>query len=124
MDWRGRRYYVVRFSPEAYDMRIDILKNVYGASLHCSIPDNFNTKYPDEKEVRGYYQILIGCREDQREGIELELRRAESRDGKYTFWKEIQRDYSKKHLDINGQKMSYRKCDIKPNKRCNHCMDC
>lgn len=30
MDWRDRKYYAVRFSPDSYDMRIRILKNIEG----------------------------------------------------------------------------------------------
>lgn len=123
MDWRGRKYYIANFSPESYDMRIEILKNIDGIKLHNPTKHNFNIKLPDEKELRGNYHVLIGCKIDVKDIIEFELRKAERLD-KHSRWKEIQRDVSKKYFDIYGQEMPYRKCDLNPNKRCNHCMDC
>jgi hypothetical protein len=123
MDWRSRKYYVAKFSPESYDMRIEILKNIGEIKLHSPTKCDFNIKLPDEKEPRGHYHVLIGCRIDKKDIVEFELRRAERRD-MYSNWKEIQRDTSKKYFDIYGQEMPYRKCDLNPNKRCNHCMDC
>lgn len=123
MDWRGRKYYIATFSAESYDMRINILKNIDGIRLHNPANHDFNAKLPDEKEPRGYYHVLIGCGIDKSEIVEFELRRAKSRD-LYTNWKEIERDVSKKYFDVYGQEMPYRKCDLNPNKRCNHCLDC
>jgi hypothetical protein len=124
MDWRGRKYYVATFSSSSYAMRINILKLIDGVSLHSPTQHDFNIKISDEKEPRGYYHVLIGCNIDKSEVVEFELRRAKIRDGMYTSWKEIERDISKKYFDIYGQEMPYRRCDIHPNKRCNHCMDC
>lgn len=123
MDWRGRKYYVARFSYDAYDMRMDILKNIDGVRLHSPTQHDFNIKLPDEIEPRGYYHVLIGCSINTSESVEYELRKAERRDD-YCFRKEIKRDTSKKYFDVCGKEMPYRKCDINPNKRCNHCMDC
>lgn len=124
MDWRGRKYYIARFSSNSYDMRMNILKHIDGVRLHSPTQHDFNIKIPDEKEPRGYHHILIGCRTDTSEIVEFELKRAKIRDGEFTMWKEVQRDTSKKYFDIYGQEMCYRKCDLNPNKRCNHCMDC
>ena len=99
MDWRDRKYYVVRFSPDSYDMRIRILKNIEGVKLYPSTNHKINTKFPDEKEPRGYYHVLIGCKTDIKDIVEFELRKAERNDW-WVKWKEVQR------------------------KRCNHCMDC
>ena len=123
MDWRDRKYYVVRFSPDSYDMRIRILKNIEGVKLNPSTNHKINTKFPDEKEPRGSYHVLIGCKADIKDIVEFELRKAERNDW-CSSWKEVQRDISKKYFDIYGQEMSYRKCDLNPRKRCNHCMDC
>lgn len=123
MDWRGRKYYVAKFSSESYDMRIKIFKNIGNVRLHNPNKYDFNVKLPDEKESRGYYHVLIGCKIDEKDIVEFELRKAERRD-KGSSWKEIQRDIGKKYFDICGQEMPYRKCDLNPNKRCNHCMDC
>ena len=125
MDWRGRKYYIANFSCEAYDMRINILKNIEGIRLHCP-PQNHNsqTKLSDELERRGCYHVLIGCKFEDSEFVEHELRKADRNDKYGCSWKEIKRDISKKYFDINGQEMPYRRCDINPNKRCNHCMDC
>jgi hypothetical protein len=121
MDWRARRYYVATFSPEAKNMRIQILKLIgKGVTIHFNsgIP-----KQPDEVEERGRYMCIIGCKYGQSEMVEYELRKAERRDC-YCFWKEIKRDTSKKYFDVLGREMPYRKCDIYPNKRCNRCMSC
>lgn len=123
MDWRGRKYYVARFSYDAYYMRINILKNIDGIKLHSPPQHDFNIKLSDEKEARGYYQVLIGCNNDLYERVEYELRKAEQKDS-YSCWKEIKQDTSKKYFDTYDQEMPYRKCDINPNKRCNHCMNC
>lgn len=32
--------------------------------------------------------------------------------------------YLKKYFDILGFEMPYRRCDLNPRKRCNHCMNC
>jgi len=89
MDWRNRKYYVVNFCPNAYEMRIDILRNIDGIKLRNPKYD-FNVKLPDEAESRGCYQVLIGCREDDSEIIEYELRKAERNDG-FAKWKEIKK---------------------------------
>jgi len=123
IDWRNRKYYVAKFSPESYDIRIEILKNIDGVKLHTPTKNDFSIKLPDEKEPRGYYHILIGCKTDIKDIVEFELRKAERNDW-YSSWKEIQRDISKKYFDIYGQEMPYRKCDLNPRKRCNYCMDC
>lgn len=99
MDWRARKYYIANFSPESYDMRIEILKNIDGVKLHNPTKHNFNIKLPDEKEPRGYYHVLIGCKADIKDIVEFELRKSERRD-RYSSWKEIQRDVSKKYFDI------------------------
>ena len=99
MDWRNRKYYVASFSPDSYEMRIRILKNIEGVKLNPSTNHKINTKFPDEKEPRGYYHVLIGCKTDIKDIVEFELRKAERNDW-WVKWKEVQR------------------------KRCNHCMDC
>ncbi|NMA31412.1 MAG: DNA adenine methylase [Candidatus Methanofastidiosa archaeon] len=83
----------------SYDMRIRILKNIEGVKLYSSTNHKINTKFPDEKEPRGYYHVLIGCKTDIKDIVEFELRKAERNDW-WVKWKEVQR------------------------KRCNHCMDC
>jgi hypothetical protein len=123
MDWRDRKYYVASFSPEAYDMRMKILKSIEGVKLHSSTNHKINTKFPDEKELRGSYHVLIGCKADIKDIVEFELREAKRNDW-WAKWKEVQRDISKKYFDIYGQEMPYRKCYLNPRKRCNHCMDC
>jgi hypothetical protein len=123
MDWRGRRYYIARFSYDHYDIRISLLKNIDGVRLHSPTKHDLNIKLPDELESRGYYHTLIGCTIDSSDKVVLELTRAE-REDIYTKWKEIIQDTSKRYLDINGIEMPYRKCDLNPRKRCNHCMDC
>jgi len=121
MDWRARKYYVANFSPEAYDMRVKIFKNIDGIKLHNPTKHNFNIKLPDEKEPRGNYHVLIGCNFNIKDIVEFELRKAERLD-EYSRWEEIHRDTSKKYYDLFG--LPYRKCDLTPRKRCNHCMDC
>lgn len=90
MDWRNRKYYIARFSLESYDMRVQLFKNIPGVRLHN--PAKYHdAKLPDEKEARGYYQFLIGCRDDISDLVEYELRKAKRRD-MYSWWKEIERD--------------------------------
>lgn len=49
MDWRDRKYYVASFSPEAYDMRMEILTNIKGVKLHSSTNHKINTKFQMKK---------------------------------------------------------------------------
>lgn len=121
MDWRARKYYAATFSIEAQDMRVRNLKLIgKGVTVHFSrnIP-----KQPDEIEERDTYLCVIGCNVDQGNAVEYELRKAERNDD-YCMWKEIKRDLSKKYLDVCGNIIPFRRCDLNPNKRCNHCMDC
>lgn len=121
MDWRARKYYVASFSPEARNMRLETIKCIgKGIKIHFHNPV---PKQPDEVEERGNYECVIGCNYGQAEAIEYELRKAEHNDG-YCLWKEVKRDLSKKYLDIYGQIMPFRRCDLNPMKRCNHCGDC
>ena len=86
MDWRGRKYYAVSFSPEALDMRIRFIK-----LIGSGVKVRFSTDVPrqkDELEERGRYQCLIGCRFDQSEAVEYELRKAKRNDY-YCSWREI-----------------------------------
>ena len=123
MDWRGRKYYTASFSPEAQDMRVEIIKDIPKVKLHYPGKSDYRDRFPDETEPRGLYRILIGCNYDVSESVEYELRKAERNDD-CSSWKEIQRDTSKKYFDIYGQEMPYRRCDINPHKRCNNCGDC
>ncbi len=99
MDWRGRKYYAVSFSPEALDMRIQFIK-----LIGSGVKVRFSTDVPrqkDELEERGRYQCLIGCRFDQSEAIEYELKKAERNDY-YCFWREIKE--AKKIKEIVAKK--------------------
>lgn len=117
MDWRGRKYYIIIF--DLYDTRTRLLKLVPNIKItyYKNIP-----KQRDEIEERGKYQFMIGVPNSSFEAVEYELRKAEK--NFHCKWKEINQDLSKKYLDIFGNPMPYRRCDINPNKRCNHCMNC
>ena len=120
MDWRSRKYYCVSFDWQSKDMRLDILKSIGKIKIrpYQNIP-----KQPDETEERGHYQFMLGVPHNWSEAIEYELRKAERNDD-WCKWKEIKRDMSKKYFDVLGFEMPYRRCDLNPRKRCNHCMDC
>jgi len=105
-------------------MRMEILKNIQGVSLHPPKKNDYRIALPDEIESRGYYHILIGCSFDVHDTVEYELRKAEWNDNGISGWKEIKRDTSKKYYDVCGYEMQYRRCDLNPSKRCNHCMNC
>ena len=120
MDWRERKYYIVSFSSEAYEMRMSYLNLIPKIKFRSyqDIP-----KQNDEIEKRGLYQIMISVPFESSDVLEYELKKAERND-LYCSWKEIKRDLSKKYLDVFGNPMPYRRCDMNPNKRCNHCMNC
>ena len=120
MDWRNRKYYCVSFDYYSRNMRLDILKSVGNIKIHSykNIP-----KQADEIKERGNYQYLLGVPKDLCDIVEYELRKAERNDDWCEWW-EIKRDVSKKYFDILGFEMPYRRCDLNPRKRCNHCMDC
>ena len=85
MDWRGRKYYCVRFYWSAIDMRLEILQRMGRVKIH---PYKDVTKQPDELEERGYYQYLLGVPVELSEVVEYELRKAKRNDLGCT-WKEI-----------------------------------
>jgi hypothetical protein len=120
MDWRGRKYYCVSFDWQSSDMRLDILKLIGKVKVrpYQNIP-----KQADELEERGHYQFMLGVPINCSDAVEYELRKAERNDD-YCTWKEIKRDMSKKYFDVLGFEMPYRRCDLNPRKRCNHCMNC
>ena len=120
MDWRGRKYYCVSFDWQSQGMRLEILKSIGNIKIRSYqvVP-----KQPDETEERGHYQFMLGVPYNCSEAIEYELRKAEQNDD-WCKWKEIKRDMSKKYFDVFGFEMPYRRCDLNPRKRCNHCMDC
>ena len=121
MDWRGRKYYAVTFSNEAQNMRVRNLKLIgKGITVHFSsgIP-----KQPDEIEKRDFYSCVIGCNINQCDAVEYELRKAERNDY-CCMWKKIERDLSNKYLDVLGNIIPFRRCDVDPNKRCDRCMNC
>ena len=120
MDWRERKYYVVSFSFEAYEMRMSYLKLINKIKIR---PFKYITKQNDELECRGIYQMMVSVPFESSGQLVYELNKA-SRNDCYCSWKEIKRDLSKKYLDIFGNPIPYRKCDINPRKRCNHCMNC
>ncbi len=119
MDWRARRYYLVSFSWESYQMRIDNIKRI-GAKL---TPYRNISKQPDETEIRNSYQFMIGVDSKNYEAVEYELRKAERNDY-FCKWREVKQDLSKKYFDVRGNVMPYMRCQMNPNKRCNHCMNC
>jgi hypothetical protein len=120
MDWRGRKYYCVSFYWNAIDMRIENLQRIGKVKIRSyqNVP-----KQPDETEERGHYQFMLGVPIECADAVEYELRKAERNDIRCT-WKEIKRDMSKKYFDVLGFEMPYRRCDLNPRKRCNHCMNC
>ena len=120
MDWRNRKYYCVSFHWQSQDMRLENLKLIGRVKVRSyqNIP-----KQADELEERGRYQFMLGVPAACAEVVEYELRKAERNDI-YCKWKEIKRDMSKKYFDVLGFEMPYRKCELNPKKRCNHCMNC
>lgn len=121
MDWRGRKYYVCTFSPKVVEYMVKNLKLIgNGVTIHFNVGVS---RQPDEIEERGRYLCVIGCTYDQSEAVEYELRKAEHNDC-YCSWKEIKRNLSKKYFDCCGSVIPFRRCDLNPHKRCNHCMNC
>ena len=88
MDWRNRKYYCVSFEWRSKDMRMRYLKLIDGISIH---PYRYIPKQPDEIEVRGSYQFLLGVPSENSESVEYELRKAERNDD-WCKWKEIKRN--------------------------------
>lgn len=88
MDWRIRKYYVARFSYENYDYMIWTLKHIDGIKIHCPTQANYNVRFKDESEPRGYYQFLISCNSENSDVLEYELKKSQRHSG-YDVWKEI-----------------------------------
>lgn len=120
MDWRGRKYYTVFFDNSSIEMRMGYLKNIPGIKF---IPYKDIFKQPDELEERGIYHVLIGVPIESYEAVEYELRKAERND-RFCKWKEVKKQDLTRKYDVYGNPMPYRRCDLNPHKRCNHCMDC
>lgn len=64
MDWRGRKYYAVSFGPY-YNSYVSDLAQDKNLKLHpAKYPHVYKRPFPDEKGSRGYYQILVSCKEE------------------------------------------------------------
>lgn len=101
MDWRNRKYYTARFSYENHNYMTRVLKGINSTKLHCPTQSNYNERFRDEAEPRGYYQYLISCNSEFSDAVEFELRKSQRHFG-YDVWKEI-KQYQKpcrQHVDI------------------------
>lgn len=79
-------------------MRIQFIK-----LIGSGVKVRFSTDVPrqkDELEERGRYQCLIGCRFDQSEAIEYELKKAKRNDY-YCSWREIKEAKKMKEIVAN-----------------------
>lgn len=73
MDWRGRRYYVVSFGPP-YNKYVSAFAQDKNLKLHpAKCPHVYKKPFPDEKVSRGYYQILISCKEEYEDVLLFKL---------------------------------------------------
>lgn len=74
-------------------MRVGILKNIEGITIHPPTQNDYRIAMPDEAEPRGHHHILIGCRIDIHDVVEFELRKAARNDEKLSSWKEVTRRF-------------------------------
>lgn len=122
MDWRNRRYFKVILNPWNKEAELNAIKEIGGIKIS---PYKYLDKQPDENEKRGYYTYLISI--PCGFGVNHQKLAKELRDSvpdtAFSLVEEIKRDVSRKHF-ADGTMFPYRRCDIHPNKRCNHCMDC
>lgn len=73
MDWRGRRYYAVSFGP-LYNKYVSAFAKDKNLKLHpAKWPCVYKKPFPDEKVSRGYYQILISCKEEYEDVLLFKL---------------------------------------------------
>lgn len=94
MDWRGRKYYAVKFPHWEHDYRVRMLKLIEGITMHPPTDNTIsrrNVAYDDEASPRGYYHYVIGCPENLHEAVEYELRKASRNGCGNDCWHEIMR---------------------------------
>lgn len=70
MDWRGRRYFAASFMWDA-NWHIHYIATQFNCTVHpCTYAPSINDqlgcypnrdKFTDELKPRGYYQVMIGC---------------------------------------------------------------
>lgn len=87
MDWRNRKYFLVRLDPCAYDFRLKQLTR-YGVKLHP--PYNhvkrehiYNSVYDgDFSDITGisYVNFMLSCKSEDYDCITYELNKAKRRD--------------------------------------------
>lgn len=93
MDYRNRRYYLAKISYFSYDMRMHYFRMV-APSLKIHTPYNHFIKnetdydgvYTKQLGHRGYWQMMLSCKEEEAESLEYELRKAERRDEQGTSY--------------------------------------
>ena len=73
MDWRDRKYYAVSFGP-LYNKYVSAFAQDKNLKLHpAKWPHVYKKPFPDEKVSRGYYQILISCKEEYEDVLLFKL---------------------------------------------------
>ena len=83
MDWRNRKYFVAFFHYDQNWHIKELADNPYckvhpyvyppKADINQLGHNTFKDKFIDEREPRGYYQVLVGCREEYSDDVEAYL---------------------------------------------------
>lgn len=88
MDYRKRKYYLVRLDYLSYTMRMKFLKLIDSVKIHSpynhfriysSGGNNYDGNYQDITGM-GYIQFMLSCQKEDSSLVEFELRKAERRD--------------------------------------------
>ena len=82
MDRRLRKYYLVTFEYDSYNMRMDYTKICCESRKVHPVKEYWSNQF-------GYYQMLMSCRNEDSESLEYELRKAVRNDKGKTKYLEI-----------------------------------
>lgn len=98
MDYRNRKYYIVQFDYESFDMRKSYFK-IASPSIKFHSPYNHikgNNTYKNYDTVdlciRPWY--MISCREDESRLLQLEMEKASRNDSCFNY-RELTREFCK-----------------------------
>ena len=96
MDYRKRKYYLVRLDTCAFDMRMEYLKLASSTlKIHAPYGHFEYGKYDgDYKSKTGLLcvQMMISCKKEDSELVEYELRKACRNDGSYSAFSELTKE--------------------------------
>ena len=95
MDYRERKYYLIKTAYYSYNMRHEIYRTAAPSIKYHGVDSCAGCKRMDIKKALGlkfYPQELVSCLIEEAPMLEFELRKAYDKDGVYSNWIEVTKE--------------------------------